>query len=155
MDITALLKASLQDIFMTMIPLELTEGTQSVDLSAAAVFHVSGMIGVSGHYQGMLALHCSNEVAEAITIAFLMLEEGEQVESSDLKDAIGELVNMVAGGLKGGFATHDIDISIAVPTTIAGRAYTINCLSNASWVNIPFRLESGDLTLEFKYRETA
>ena len=62
---------------------------------------VEASITLTGDWNGRVRLTCDRLTAEEIAGAMLALDEGEHVPDEDLHDAMGEVVNMVGGNLKG------------------------------------------------------
>ena len=89
-------------------------------------------------------------MAIGITETFLGMDVEEINE--DVKDAIGELVNMVTGGLKDALTGQGQEIKLAIPTTIAGRSFRISSKSDVGRVCIPFKLDAGTFFIELKYK---
>jgi chemotaxis protein CheX len=56
------------------------------------------------------------------------VEEG----SDDMKDAVGEMLNMVVGNAKTRYSSENNTFKVSVPTTIIGEDYTIHIKANAS-----------------------
>lgn len=142
--------ASTQAVFDNMLMIPLTAG---LPLSAKVYSFeksISTMIGFSGAMQGMLTIHCPQEVAFAITGTLLGMEV-DQVDA-DVKDTIGEMGNMILGGIKEGFLEHDIDIKLALPTVIAGRSYQLSCMEDALWTTVPFGINEGEFLVELKLK---
>jgi len=110
---------------------------------------VSGMLGLSGDLQGLLNVHCPYAAAKQITGNML----GMEVESidADVRDAIGEIANMVAGGLKVSLATHNLNVNLSTPTTIAGDSFSTNRISKANWIIIPFNITGERVLVDFQY----
>jgi len=137
-----------QDVFDTMIMMPVTPGTPLAEQVETFHCNVSGMLGFSGDLKGMLTIHCPDAVAQAITANFL----GMDIDSvnDDVKDAIGELANMITGGVKDALAESGEGIRLSVPTTIAGRSYSLASLSDTHWVIIPFSTEKGEFLVELK-----
>jgi len=139
-----------QSVFDTMLMLTVTPGETLAD----KVYHfndsISGMLGFSGDVQGMLTIHCPQAVAFDITGQLL----GIEVESmdEDVKDTIGEMANMILGGIKDAFLERGIDISLAIPTVMAGRSYRVKTVDYASWITVPFHLDGGELLVELKLK---
>jgi chemotaxis protein CheX len=71
--------------------------------------------------------------------------------NEDVKDAIGEIANMVAGNLKIAFAGDDLKIELAIPSTIIGQSYRVGGMLGAKRVAVPFAMESGQFLVELKY----
>ena len=108
------------------------------------------MLGFAGEVQGMLTIHCPQDVAFAITSALLGVDVDEV--DADVKDTVGEMANMILGGIKDGFTEEGIDISLAVPTILAGRSYRISGMDDAMWTTVPFYLDEGEFLVELKLK---
>ncbi len=138
-----------EEIFSTMIFMDvspepaLEEGKQVLDC------HVSAMIGLTGSISAMLSIHCPEATGLAIAGGMLGMEL-EEIDA-DVKDALGEIANMMAGGLKERFSTEDIDLELAIPTTVTGKSYTISAPKDSRRVVIPFSIEQGQFFVEIKY----
>ncbi len=138
-----------EEIFNTMIFLEisaeegLSAGCQGVPCQ------VSAMIGLSGDFNGMLSIHCPQPVGLAIAGAMLGMDL-EEIDA-DVKDALGEIANMLAGGIKEAFIDENIAVDIAIPTAISGKSFKISSPTESNRVIIPFNLEQGQFYVEMKY----
>lgn len=152
MDLYQAIVSSVCDVFSTMLMLEADPGCAAAQ-SNEVRGGVSGMLGFSGDVNGMLSLHCPAEVALSITSGFLGMDVEEI--NDDVKDAVGELVNMVTGGLKEALAKEGRDIRLAIPTTIAGRAFRIAAGSADNMLCVPFTLSAGEFFVEVKFKQAA
>lgn len=150
MDYQQIIVAAVEEIFATMLMIEVKAGAADQEAALRMAGGVSGMLGFSGDISGMLSLHCPATVAIAITETFLGMEVDDIAD--DVKDAIGELVNMVTGGLKDALGQQGQEIKLAIPTTIAGRAFRISSKSDVGRVYVPFELDSGTFHIEMKYK---
>ncbi|OQY19114.1 MAG: hypothetical protein B6I36_05160 [Desulfobacteraceae bacterium 4572_35.1] len=141
---------STQAVFDTMLMIPLTPGISLSEKVYKFQKSISGMLGFAGDLQGMLTIHCPQHVAFAITESLL----GVSVEEVDeeVKDTIGELANMILGGIKDGFVEHGVDINLAIPTVLAGRSYKISGMDDASWTTVPFYLDEGEFLVELKLK---
>ncbi len=138
-----------EEIFSTMVFMDVSAGTPLSEGKQAIGCHISAMIGLTGDFSAMLNIHCPETVGLSIAGAMLGMELKEV--DADVKDALGEIANMVAGGLKERFATEDINLELAIPTTISGKSYTIASPTKSNRVIIPFNVESGQFFTEVKY----
>ena len=111
--------------------------------------HVSAMIGLTGGFSAMLGIHCPEAVGLAISEAMLGMEI--DTIDADVKDALGEIANMTAGGLKKRFSAENMDLELAIPTAISGKSYTIASSTRSNQFIIPFRIEQGQFFIEIKY----
>lgn len=137
------------ELFSTMLMVELDiveiiEG-RGGDIPA----NITSMIGLGKDIRGMLSVHCPGRVAKDITGTFLGMEIEELDE--DVKDAIGEIANMVAGNLKTAFAENNLDIELAIPTTIVGESFRTSGMFGAKRIVVQFRMNGGLFLIELKY----
>lgn len=138
-----------EEIFSTMIFMPLSASTPLTEGKEVLGCNVSAMIGLTGDFTSMLALHCPAEVGMAITGEMLGIEV-EKIDD-DVKDTLGEISNMLAGGLKEAFAAENINLELSIPTTVSGNSYRVSSPTKSDRVIIPFDLEQGRFFVEIKY----
>ncbi|SEA62442.1 chemotaxis protein CheX [Desulfuromusa kysingii] len=138
-----------EEIFSTMIFMDIASEPPFEEGKQVLGCHVSAMIGLTGSFSGMLGIHCPENVGLAISGAMLDMEIDEI--NADVKDALGEIANMAAGGIKERFAAENIDLELAIPTAISGKSYTISSPTKSNRLIIPFRVEQGRFFIEMKY----
>lgn len=151
MDLEKKVIAATLDVFETMVMLEMAPEAP-LDRKATIACDISGMLGLAGDLRGMLAMHCPRELAAEITSRMLGEDVGDRDE--DIRDAIAEIVNMIAGGIKAAFASEGKALELAVPTTVSGRSYSVRSSWNSSHIVIPFRAGEQLLWTELKFLET-
>lgn len=139
-----------QDVFTTMIMMEVSPQTASNDKDVDIRSNITSMIGLGGDISGMLAVHCSDDFAKEITGQFLGMDVAEIDE--DVKDAVGEIANMIAGNLKISYASREKKIQLAIPTTIVGESFKVSGFAGAEGGVIPFISKGGEFWIELKYR---
>lgn len=137
------------EIFSSMLMIELDADEPIEGSGGEIVSNITSMIGLGKDVRGMLAVHCPASVAQDITGSFLGMEVDEINE--DVKDAIGEIANMVAGNMKIAFAEHGKDIEIAIPTTIVGKSFRTSGMSGANRVVVCFAMNGDQFMVELKY----
>jgi chemotaxis protein CheX len=138
------------EVFASMIFIDIAPEAASEDPVSVFEPNLSSLIGLAGDLKGVLAIHCPSAVAMGVTSAMLGMEVTDLGE--DVKDAIGEIANMVAGGLKEAMAgTAGKKIELAIPTTVIGKAIRTSGLSGASRIMIPFSCPLGRFALELRY----
>lgn len=137
------------DVFSTMLMVDLEVGDTVDGAGGEIVSNITSMLGMGGDIRGMLAVHCPADVAMAITGGFLGMEVDALDE--DVKDAIGEIANMIAGNLKVAFAGYDMKIELALPTSIIGESFRVGGMVGARRVAVPFDMEGGRFLVELKY----
>jgi len=83
---------------------------------------ISGIIGLSGEAAGAVAISLKEVTAFAVTKK-LTGQEHSYIDS-DVTDAIGEIINIIAGNVKKDFE-EELRIKISLPTIVKGVAHTI------------------------------
>lgn len=137
-----------KEIFETMVMLDVAPGAPLETKVTSFRNSVSGMVGLAGVSKGMVSIHTPDPVAMAITTSFLGMETTEI--NDDVKDAIGELANMLAGNIKMMLSGNGKDITLSIPSAVHGEEYTVNCLADSEWVTIPFSSSAGEFLVELQ-----
>ena len=83
---------------------------------------ISGIIGLSGEASGAVAISLKSVTAYKVT-KFLTGQEHNSIDS-DVTDAVGEIINTIAGNVKKNFE-EQLRIKISLPTIVKGVAHTI------------------------------
>jgi chemotaxis protein CheX len=148
-DFTKVIVETTEEIFSTMIFMDVAAQETLRQHKQPLDCQVSAMIGLSGSLTAILGIHCPTEAALAIVGAMLGMEI-EEIDS-DVKDALGEIANMLAGGFKERLASDGESLELAIPTTIAGNSYNISAPKGCQLELIPFTIEQGQFFVEIKY----
>ena len=92
-----------------------------VEKEAFLQWDLSGVIALTGGVKGLVALSMKYPTAEKITT---MLLRSDSVSKADMTDAVGELVNIIAGNVKKSLEDM-FHIIISLPTVVSGKAHLI------------------------------
>ena len=126
----------------------ITNGPPTVAKINGTPAETSVVISLIGGVQGAVTLRCSLELAADLASSML----GTQIApgSDDMKDAIGELLNMVIGAANTLYAKGREPFKLSVPTTIIGKDYSIHIHAqpDAIVAHLPFTCNGKDLSLE-------
>ncbi len=152
LEFAQIITTAAEEIFATMIFLDLTAGTPLTEGKDDLGCYVTAMIGLSGDFNAMLGVHCPARVGMAIGGAMLGMDLDEV--DADTKDALGEITNMLAGGLKEAFAEKEVGLHLAIPTTISGNSYKLSAPSGSNRILIPFDIDAGRFYVDLKYSLT-
>jgi chemotaxis protein CheX len=87
----------------------------------------TSIISFVGDISGALMLKCSKQVSTKI--ASMLLDTEVHPDSEEMKDAIGELLNMIIGSAKTYYSQVD-SFTISVPTTIVGKNFSLYVKAN-------------------------
>ena len=139
---------STQEIFSSMIMLDVTPGEPYKNKDSVQTDSISGIIGLAGNIKGLLAIHLPTKAALTITTAFLGMDVEEIDE--DVRDAIGELANMLGGSLKASLDPKGSEIKLSMPTSVTGNEYSIDTIADAEEITVPFDLDGITFTVELQ-----
>jgi len=137
------------DLFATMVFLDISPQEPLVGRDDTIDSSLTSMIGLAGDLKGVLAVHCPGPAALGIAGAMLGMECSEI--DDDVKDAIGEIANMVAGGLKSALAADSIKTDLAIPTTVLGKQVRTSGQAGVQRFIIPFVTPAGEFGIELQY----
>ncbi|MBW6521340.1 MAG: chemotaxis protein CheX [Desulfoarculaceae bacterium] len=136
------------EIFTTMVMMDVSADGPPLEVSGALCDTVTGMIGLAGTHKGVLAIHIPNQVALAITSSFLGMDVDEI--NDDVRDAVGELANMLGGNVKTILSQNGRDIELSLPSTIYGHEYGFKTASDVDMVILPFKTAAGGFMVELQ-----
>ena len=133
-----MLQAKIINSTPTQLPINHTNGICS---------ETTVIISFVGEVSGALMLKCSKKVGSLIASRMLGMEV--DAESDDMKDALGELLNIIMGSAKS-YYSPDNTFQMSVPTTIIGQNYSLYIKANAgNTVSfIPFKSGTANIGIE-------
>ena len=140
---------STMSVFDTMLNCKLEIGKPYLKNGTQPQHEVSGVIGLSGKALGTVVLGLSREAA--LSAAEVLLQERPATINSDVTDAIGELVNIIAGSAKS--KLDHLELSVSLPTVITGKNHSVEFPRTAQPISIPFTSPWGDITVDVGLRE--
>ena len=130
----------------TMAGLEPRRGKPYLRQGCKIPCDISGTIGVAGEATGSVTICFPENVARKMVENML----GVTVDTltDDVKDAVGEIANMIAGGAKGELAQKGFTFKIALPVVCIGKDHFTQFPKDVPCVVIPFSLDDGDFFVE-------
>lgn len=141
------------DVLRTMAEIEPRRGSPRIKGREDVSYDVSGVVGLTGTVQGFVVLSFRESAAFYVASNFL----GEPVTRVDehLKDAVGELTNIVAGGAKRALAASGHDLRISIPSVIVGHGHSISRPTGIPCFEIPFETDQGPFSVELCLKSEA
>ncbi len=136
--------SAVQNVCRTMMRCEAKAGTRVGDAELETmprVFELIGNVGFVGQINGLVYLCLSHDFAVHAVGAILGMTPAEvECEGAEtIRDAIGEVTNMVAGGFKNAFCDLGHPCKLTLPTIVGGRDLRVSCLKSS--VRRVFRFE--------------
>jgi chemotaxis protein CheX len=133
-------------VLKTMAFIEPKAGAAYLKKDTSARGDISGIIGLTGAVRGSLAL----SFAEPCILKIVSNMLGEEIAeiNGDIKDAVGEITNMVSGVARKNLEAGGLTISAAIPTVVSGKNHSIVHVMGGPSIIIPFTTEFGPFVVD-------
>ena len=115
--INSFLEATIS-VIKTMASVDLTPGKPFIKKGSISTGDISGIVGMAGESEGSLSLSFSKECI--LYIVSSMFGEPVTDITEEVKDAVGELTNMISGDARRRLETAGILYHGAIPSVISG-----------------------------------
>jgi len=141
-----------EEVFTTMASLEIkSTSVREIDgnahgLDVTACMDVTGVLGFSGGRKGSVLI-TFHEGTALKGVGGMLGMEFEELDA-DVRDGIGELVNMVAGGAKTKLQERGIDFELSIPNTVMGSTHQITAPAATTRTRLDFSSSAGDFFIE-------
>ncbi len=118
---------------------------------AVAKGDVTGIVGLIGEASGTISVSFTEECILAI-VSNMFGEEIKEI-NDEVKDAVGEILNIVSGQARKKLETTGKLLKGAIPTVIAGKNHTITHITKQPIVAVTFETDNGGFTIEICIEE--
>lgn len=110
---------------------------------------VSGSVGFAGdNVTGAVYLHLSARFATRATAAMLGLAPEEITGEQEVNDVVGEVTNMLAGGLKSALCDAGSACAVSTPAIIRGTSFSIEPIPDVQRIFMTFDCEDEQVVAE-------
>jgi chemotaxis protein CheX len=133
-------------VLKTMAFVEPRAGKPYLKMDSLAKGDISGIIGLTGSATGSLALSFSESAI--LKIVSNMLGENITSINSDIKDAVGEITNMISGVARKNLEADGFYIQAAIPTIVYGKNHSITHVKGGPSLIIPFEIDEGTFVVD-------
>lgn len=115
---------------------------------------VTGIIGVAGDRVGYIIIAADKFTAQLVAKEMMMIDEADE---DSIRDAIGELVNNIAGSFKTKYHSQYGSVAMGFPLVVSGQLRTVTEPPSADGpsmnvqckgVTIPFTSKDGNVNLK-------
>jgi chemotaxis protein CheX len=137
-------------VVKTMASLEPVPGKPYVKKDAASTGDVSGIVGITGEAEGSLCITFSKECI-LFVISQMFGEEQKEI-NDEVKDAVGELTNMISGDSRRRLQDIGHTFQGAIPSVISGHGHEIRHVTKSPILCIPFDTKAGHFSVEFCFK---
>ena len=132
----ALIEESAREVFELMLGSSVSPSPDTPEPQAASL---TAMVGLGGDLCGVFSIRC--ETAVAGRMASRMLGMDLPSFNEETMDAVGEICNMVAGGLKAKVPGLEDRCMLSVPTVIHGHDYRTRSLGQGERTQVALNFE--------------
>jgi chemotaxis protein CheX len=133
-------------VLKTMAFVEPKAGAAYLKKDCVAHGDISGIIGLTGAVRGSLALSFTEPCI--LKIVSNMLGEAITGINGDIKDAVGEITNMVSGVARKNLEAGGLIVSAAIPTVVSGKSHSILHVMGGPSIIIPFVIDAGTFVVD-------
>ncbi len=112
--------------------------------------NITGMVGIAGAFSAVFSLRCSTQSASRM--ASQMLGVAVEEAASHLRDAVGEVCNMVAGDFKAKVGLGD-KCGLSVPSVVSGSNYQLHSPPGSQRLEVPLLYEGEPVWLALDIRK--
>jgi chemotaxis protein CheX len=145
-ELARILEAATADVFGTMLATDLEVSPAFENPEPFLEAEVTGFIGLSGAFRGYVALHASLEQSRDFTARLLGAGLDTVGSDEELRDAVGEIANMIAGNVKRELVRHG-GIDITLPSVSLRTRAAMN-VPDARGVVVPLTDYTGRFHVE-------
>ncbi len=138
-------------VLSTMAHVDAKPAAPYLNKDRKAVGDVTGIIAISGYTEGTISLTLSE--GAIVKIVNNMLFENYTEINDDIVDAVGELTNMIAGQARAQLSQQGMSFDASTPAVVKGKGHTIDHITSAPILSIPFSLDEGDLVVEVAFAD--
>jgi len=110
---------------------------------------LNAMINVTGQADGLVVLSLSRNAA--VGVLHRMLGKKASLINEDVRDAVGELANIICGSAKA--KLEHLELSIGIPKMVAGRNHVLNFPPNVLPLSILFESDIGPFAIEVGFAQ--
>lgn len=137
------------NVLSMMAMLTPTAGKPFLKTDKKGIGDISGVIGLTGASRGAVVLSFST--GAACKIVGSMLGEEFADLTPEVKDAVGELTNMISGDARRRLAEIGLNFEAGIPTIISGKGHEIESITKGPVIAIPFTVDGHAFTVEASF----
>jgi chemotaxis protein CheX len=138
------------NVLKTMAFIEPIPGKPYIKTGGGSTGDVSGIVGITGDAEGSLCITFSKSCI--LLIISKMFGEEQREINDEVKDAVGELTNVISGDSRRrleGLGHHFLG---AVPSVISGQGHEVKHITKGPVLSIPFSTPAGNFTVEVCFK---
>ena len=137
-------------VVATMASVQPVAGKPYIKKESAVVGDVSAVVGITGEAEGSLCLTFTESCI--LHIVSKMFGETKKEIDEEVKDAVGELTNMISGASRRALEGLGHHFQGAIPSIISGHNHEVRHVTKGPILSIPFTTDAGSFTVEVCFK---
>ncbi len=147
LDYRSKVSGSVIDVFETMFSVNLAAATTVSEKSITGVRNVSS-VSFAGDATGIVSIHVGTELSRRMAANMLGMEPEEIQGGSEIEDMLGELSNIVGGGLKSALTDTGLRCALSTPSFTTGADFISEALNLERYERFAFQAEGQTVFVE-------
>lgn len=142
-----------KEVFASMVSMPMERLTDPTSQNEEETYLAT--ITFTGDLEGCFGISCNCTCARAVAAGMLCMDDGSALSDSEIIDAIGEVANMVMGGVKTRVQHEVTNIEISIPSVVHGRQLRNRLGEGMSRMAVPVTIGQeyrGELSLVHRHR---
>jgi len=141
---------SAKEVFETMIFMTVEQCPDCITVEGDSLL---GSITFTGSIEGCMAICCDKECARTIACNMLAMEGDDSISDNEIRDAIGEIANMLLGSLKANLIKQDVgNLDVSIPCVVSGKELTSSLGEGSEEITMPIYIDESVAELTLQYR---
>ena len=136
-------------VLKTMAGIDVRPGKPFLKKDDVAIGDVSAIIGITGEARGSMALVFSENCIKGI--ASSLLGEVFTQMNHEVRDAVGELTNMICGDARRRLSEEGLSLQSGIPTVVSGKDHSIMHIADGPRLAVPFETAHGSFMVEVAF----
>jgi chemotaxis protein CheX len=145
--------AAAMHVLKTMAAIDARPGKPFLKKDHLAIGDVSAIIGITGAARGSMALVFTEKCI--MEIASSLLGEVLTEMNHEVRDAVGELTNMICGDARRRLSEEGFSLQAGVPTIVAGKSHSIMHVADGPLLAVPFETVHGSFMVEVAFSSSS
>ena len=139
------------NVLETMAFIKVRPGEPYLKNENVAKGEVTGLIGLTGEVGGTLSVSFT-EASILFVVSNMFGEEMKEL-NEEIKDAVGEITNIISGQARQKLEKSGRSLKAAIPSVITGKNHTITHITPYPVYAVDFSTDNGKFTIEVCFEE--
>lgn len=145
--------SSIRNIFADLVGIPIDTICDYQKINNEFIDSISGLVGFAGTLKGVIGFHVPNDAALAIYKKMFNVSLN-QVDGEVL-DAVAELTNILAGGVRDFLDPSGKKLSASLPSIVSGERYSLNRMAESTDVVVAFKFSDQTIIVDLQLEESA